>query len=634
MNTTTPSRSAAARRLLTLACAALAAAWAHAQTAPAALPPADDSDPKNGHDDVVLEPYVVSASRSPQDPKYTSSSVTVFDNADLALSQITDLKTALSQQPGLNIKNTGALGGPSEVYFRGMGEKQNIFLVDGIRMNTRASSADFLNAADLSSNDRIEVLRGPQSVLYGSSAMGGVTRIDTAIGCGQPTGAVSATAGSFDTRGSAGHVQGGTQKLSYSASVSALETANDRPKNEFSRSGYTTRLQYSLSDAFYFGGTLRDQRAGYQNQGSLFSPPSPGDSDVVSRLGTVYADWHPSEVFRSRLTAAMHHRGYDYKPVDPTKAASITSNNREVFDWQNTWLANDRLEVTGGLTHELAEHTVNNSTRVADPTTAEFVNFLGRPVDTLALTLGGRHEELGNAGDAKTWKAGAAWQAVSATKLRANYGTGFSAPSESELMGVPSWRTIANPDLIPEQSRGWDVGIDQELIPKAMSASVTYFQSQVSNMIEFQTLTTTPFTGRYVNISRAELSGVELAVKNTYNPVFSSRLAYTYLEAIDGGNGKRLAHRPRNVVDAELRAQVTKPALVGVGFHGVQGRTYNTAGAGIEDYTTLRLFGSYEVRRNLFLKARVENALDEKYSDTRGYPSLPAAAYGSVEWWF
>ena len=160
MKTTTPSRSAAARRLLTLACAALAAAAAHAQTAPA-----DDLAPKTGHDDVVLEPYVVSASRSPQDPKYTSSSVTVFDNEDLAMSQITDLKTALSQQAGVTIKNTGALGGPSEVYFRGMGEKQNIFLVDGIRMNTRAASADFLNAADLSSNDRIVVLRGRQSEL-------------------------------------------------------------------------------------------------------------------------------------------------------------------------------------------------------------------------------------------------------------------------------------------------------------------------------------------------------------------------------------------------------------------------------------------------------------------------------------
>jgi vitamin B12 transporter len=624
MKTTTPSRGASARRCLSIACAAFAAASAAAQSAPAATP-IDDPATKISHETVTLEPYVISASRTPQDPKYTASSVTVLDNADLALSQITDLKTALAQQPGVNIKNTGALGSPATAYFRGLNDNQNLFVVDGVRMNTRAASADFLNAADLSSNDRIEVLRGPQSALYGSSAIGGVTRIDTATGCGQHTGALSATAGSFDTYGSAGQIQGGTQKLSYSASSSALESANDRPRNEFSRWGYTSRLQYSLSDYFDFGGTIRDQRASYQEPASVYSP-YPGDADIVSRLGTLYADWHPSEVFQSRLTAALHRREYTWQDVGGTPDKQV--NRREIFDWQNTWKAAERLEVTGGLTHELAEHAVSGVTNKSDPSTAEFINVLGHPVDKLALTLGGRYEDLGDAGESKTWKAGAAWQVASGTKLRGTYGTGFSAPSESEILGVPSWYLPPSPTLQPETSRGWDVGVDQELIPKSMSASLTYFETKVSNMIDFDF-----GTYSYMNIASAETSGVELAVNNTYNEVFSSRVAYTYLNAEDG-EGNRLIYRPRNVIDSELRAQVTKVALVGVGFHGVQGRTRNKAGASMEDYTTVRLFGSYEVRRNLLLKARVENALDEHYADSYGYAALPVAAYGSVEWRF
>ena len=586
----------------------------------------------------MLEPYVVSASRTPQDPKYTASSVTVLDFDTLRQSQIPDLKTALEQQPGVNVKNTGALGGTSAVYFRGLNDKQNIFVVDGVRMNTRATGTDFLSAADLSSNDRIEILRGPQSALYGSSAMGGVTRIDTAIGCGQPTGAVSTTAGSFDTYGTAGYVQGGTDKLSYSASASGLESSNELPKNEFARWSYTSRLQYSLSDQFYFGGTLRDQHSIYQVVSDY-----PGESESRSTLGTLYADWHPSEVFQSRLTAGYQYREYCWTYLTHTSIYDrneVQENRRQIIDWQNTWKPIDPIEVTGGLTYEGSRHQITSfqppvggadptstQNNRAEPATAEFVNLLGRPVESVALTLGGRHEDVGAAGEAITWKTGAAWQAATATKLRATYGTGFSAPSESDLMGVPSWSTSAV-SLIPEHSRGWDVGIDQVLIPKAMAASLTYFNTTVTDMIDFDLN-----TWNYANIARAETSGIELAVTNTYNTVFSSRVAYTYLDATDG-NGKRLIYRPRNVVDGELRAQVSASVLVGVGLHGVQGRTRTTAGAAMEDYTTVRLFGSYEVRRNLFLKARVENALDEHYSDTYGYAALPVAAYGSVEWRF
>jgi vitamin B12 transporter len=632
MKTTTPSRSALARRLLSLAGAALAAAAAQAQNAPAILP-ADATDAISGHDAVMLEPYVLSASRTPQDPKYTASSVTVFDNADLALSQISDLKTALAQQPGVNVKTTGALGGGATTFFRGLDDSQNLFLVDGVRMNTRSASATFLYSADLSSNDRIEILRGPQSALYGSSAMGGVTRIDTATGCGNAAGELSTTAGSFDTYGSAANVQGSARKLSYTASASGLESANELPRNEFSSWSYTSRLQYELSDFFYFGGTVRNQNANYQVVSG-----SPGDSKNRNTLGTLYADWHPDEVFQSRLTAALHRREYIWQDVGGSPDKQV--NRREIFDWQNTWQATDHLEVAGGLTHELAEHDVNGGTNKSDPSTAEFVNLLGHPTDTLALTLGGRHEDLGDAGESKTWKAGAAWQVVSATKLRATYGTGFSAPSDNDVIENPSWGVLANPNLKPEQSRGWDVGVDQELIPKAISTSVTYFHNKVTNMIDWQEVTPWPsYTGRYVNINKAETSGVELALKNRFNSQLTSRISYTHLNAHDG-NGNRLQYRPRNVIDCELRAQVTKAALIGLGVHGVQGRSRDAWGVSLEhnlameDYTTVRLFGSYAVRRNLFFKARVENALDEHYADSFGYASLPVAAYGSVEWRF
>ena len=597
---------------LFLACAVaapLVIASAHAQTL---------SEP------ITLDDVVVSASRTPQDLQFTASSVTLLDVDSLRDSQITDLKTALASQPGVNVKSTGALGGTATAYFRGLNDNQNLFVVDGIRMNTRATGSGFLNSADLSGNDRIEILRGPQSALYGSSALGGVTRIDTAQGCGAPTGAVSATAGSFDTYGASGNVQGGSKVLSYSASVSGLTTENERERNAFESRAFTSRLEYTPTSLISAGATVRLQNADYEEPGSV-AFPFPGDSESDSLLATLYADWRPVEVFRSRLTGGYHQRNYTWTSVGGSPDEQ--TNRRHVVDWQNTWQAHERLEVTGGLTHERAEHDINGDVNKADPATAEFLNILGRPFESLALTLGGRHEDLGDAGEANTWKTGAAWQAARWTKLRATYGTGFSAPSESEILGVPAWFLPPSPDLRPEKSRGWDAGIDQEILPGAMSASVTYFQNRVKDMIDFDF-----GTFSYRNIAQAETSGVEIELNNTYGPVFSSRVAYTYLDTEDA-NGQRLIYRPRHVADVELRARVTADWLLGAGCHVVADRMRSTT-ASIEDYTTVRLFASYRANKNLTLRARVENALDENYADTFGYEALSAAIYGSVEWRF
>ncbi|MCX6950600.1 MAG: TonB-dependent receptor plug domain-containing protein, partial [Verrucomicrobia bacterium] len=218
-----------------------------------------------------LDHLVVSAARLPQDPLYTPSSVSVLSLPDLQLLQVDTLKTALAQTPGVIVVSTGATGGQTSVFMRGANADQVLLLVDGVRMNTtEASYLNFLGGADLGGLGRVEVLRGAQSTLYGSSAMGGVILAETAAaGDGAPSGVAMVQTGSFDTLGASVSVRGRSGWLGYSGSFGREQTDNDRPNNAYKQSSYTARLEAAAAPTLLFGVTLRGQQGAYDEAGSL-----------------------------------------------------------------------------------------------------------------------------------------------------------------------------------------------------------------------------------------------------------------------------------------------------------------------------------------------------------------------------
>jgi vitamin B12 transporter len=587
-------------------------------------------NPPSGDAHVVLEKYIVSASRTPQSQQDVSSSVTALSLSDLADLQVADLRTALSAEPGVAIVNTGPVGGQSSVFIRGASSHQTLFVVDGVRMNDRSAAYNnFLGAADLGGLDRIEILRGPQSTLYGSSAMGGVILLDTAHGCAPFSGAVAASAGSFDTLGASIAAQGGTKVFGYSAAASVLDTANKSPANDFRAWSYSTRLEATPLAALLIGATFRGQNGDYEDRGSL-AWPSHATVANDNYLTTVYAEARAAETFRSRLTLAEHDRHYVYNDLDWGSVSDL-KNRRDILEWQNTWRATDQVELVGGANVEHSRYTVDGA-RTTEEIAAGYLSGTVKPVKNVTLTAGLRYDDFKSIGSATTWRTGAAWLPIAGTKLRATYGTGFSAPGSDDRYGVAEWGQLPNPNLRPEKSRGWDVGIDQSIAGDRVSLSATYFRNKFTNLFEWQYVDYVTYQGMTVNRAKATTSGIELAASAKLTSTVKSRLAYTYLDATDDADHVRLVRRPRHTLDAEVSAQVLKPWLAGVGVHIVADRV---DGSGkLEDYTTVRLFTSYALRPDLTLKARVENVLDERYEETAGYPALPLGAYGSVEWRF
>lgn len=614
----TPSPVCLAHRLFfSIATGATLLASAHAE-----LATADHA----GESSIPLERLVVSASRTPQDIDFTPSSVSLVPLDDLQTRQVPSLSAALSEQPGVIVLNTGAFGGQSSILMRGANAEHTVFVVDGVRMNDRSAQyLNFLGAADLTGIDRVEVLRGPQSTLYGSAAMGGVILIDTTRGCNTPTGSISATAGSFSSYGAAATVSGGGHSYGYSASLGHFETDNDRPNNAARQWSYSARLEDRVAPALLLGATFRGQNAFYDEPGSLLYF-APGSLRANNSLTTVYGEVDVANNFVSRLTLASHLRQYTWTD---TYGASPQQNNRSILDWQNTWEAARNAEIVAGFNWEDSKYAVGGNADT-DHIAAGYISATVRPINPINLTAGLRYDDYTSVGSATTGRVGVAWLPMVGTKVHATYGTGFNAPSTSDRYGVPAWGQIANSNLAPEKSRGWDVGVEQSFFHDTATVDVTYFRNKFRGLFQWQYVDYVTYQGMTVNLDRARTQGVEIAATGKISTHLKARVSYTYLDARDSDTGARLTRRPRHTGDASIESEVLKNWILGAGIHLSAGRLDGSTV--MPDYAVARIFTSYALRPDLLLKLRVENALDKSYQEVRGYPALPVGVFAGAEW--
>jgi vitamin B12 transporter len=254
-------------------------------------------------------------------------------------------------------------------------------------------------------------------------------------------------------------------------------------------------------------------------------------------------------------------------------------------------------------------------------------------VDNVFLTGGLRNDDFDTFGHATTGRATAAWLVADrALKLRASYGTGFRSPGFLDLYGQSPYY-VGNPNLRPEKARGWDAGVDFYLPQKRGTLSVTGFETDFTNLIEYNFAV---FPSTEENIDRARTRGVEVAAQANLPAGIKARLAYTYLEAVDLTDQTRLLRRPRNSANGDVWREFGHGFSAGTGFVYVAGRqdidaqTYLTVNA--PDYTVVRLYAAWQVTSRLALKVRLENLLDEKYEPVDGYPALGFGAFGGAEW--
>ncbi len=603
-----------------------------------------------------LDRIVVTATRSSQEAKTLASSATVLTAAELEARQITSLADALRAVAGTGIVASGAPGGLVSSFMRGTNSNHTLFLVDGMRINdANTLVSSYLGGGDVGNLGRVEVVRGPQSPLYGGAAVGGVIALDSRKGEGKPSASIFGEYGSWDTYTATLSGQGASGPLALSGSYSHGESDNDAsrlhyqnatvaasntPRNDMDRTSAAVRFDYAVTKTLQVGGTFRYLDSDFTSPGDIrTSNTTPiGTTDFSSSLATVFAELTATENWRAKLLLGNQLQRSASRSQFNGGAPSVSTSrqDRRVADFQNTFALPNAVELVAGANFERAKSR-SGVTAFEEDLLGFYANAQWKPIKDVNLGVGLRSDDYDTWGRKTTYRVSGAWLVTNALKLRSSYGTGFSPPSFSDRFG--SAFQNPNPGILPEKSRGWDVGLDYYAAGDRAVLGVSYFENKLRDLIVFQG--GVPL-GTRVNARAADIEGVELSLKARPMAQVTTSAAYTYTygpRILQPGNLLR-SRAPRHSFSTDTAYAATKAVNVGAGL------TYS---AGREDfdfnpfpsqrvtpggYAVARIYGSYRVSDGLRLSVRVENLFDKVYEEAFGLPALGRGIFGSVEWKF
>ena len=590
------------------------------------------------------ERVVVSATRFDIPLDQSPASVSVISSQDIDNKQIERASDALRQVPGLAVVQTGTPGQLTSVFMRGLPSQDMQVLLDGIPINQGlAGQFDFANLTT-DNFDRIEIVRGPQSTIYGPRALAGVVQVFTKQGSGPPGITLSSEGGSYGTFRETLASEGKVDIFDYSIGASRLDTDNARPNNQYRNSNVIADLGLSLNEHLRVGSLFMYSLSDTGNPNSIFTP-KPLDNFLTERwLIGPHLDWKPTEWWEQKLVFDYDHERQLNDPnqdgfVGPTRALFRQTQ----LDYQNDVRPTSWLTITNGL---FFSHVISGQERpfvLFGPTfisdeTKEIAGFLQATANiyNFVLVAGGRIDNFNQFGDVWTYRIASSYKIDKTdTTLHASVATGFSPPSSQDKI----FRFNPGPGplepLQPEKDFGWDAGIEQRLWNRRVTVGATYFHNDLSNVIGFNGLFET------LNLGAAGTQGVETELRATPIADLTFTASYTYLEAekTDAVNiaqlqGARLPRRPRNEVYVSGSYLWRKKFRATIEAKFVNAREELNFGGpnfDIEDYNFLNFAAEYEINPHMSIFGRVDNLTGEHYSEVFGFPALGTAAYAGMK---
>ncbi|MDE0766902.1 MAG: TonB-dependent receptor [Opitutaceae bacterium] len=588
----------------------------------------------NGDESVELDPFIVGATRTERAADTLGVSADRLVGSEIEKGMVRDLRHALFNVNGVYAPSDEALASTSEIMIRGNSGSRVLSIVDGAKTNSSIFSAGrFMAGASGFNLDSVEVIRGAQSTLYGSSAIGGVILLETRRGRGTPSYAVTAEAGSFNSYLAALQGQGESGELDFSFHLASQESDNERLDNEGKMKSYSFRFDYDVSDNTTIGVVSRGEFTDYSNPvGDLTPPPSvrvQSDTAVMSAyVETINNEW------TQKLTLSLLDEYYRQ-----TGSLYIGDASNLSMDWQNAIDISESTRLVAGSTWELQEGNDNSFPESEGENWALFAQAEVAASESVNLVVGARYDDYEFAGSKSTLRANGSWMLPSKTKLRAAVGSAFRAPNFFRLFSTSGF-ALGNPNLKPEESESWEFGFDHYFNDGKAQFGLTYFRNDIENLVVW--IPTTGWDGTYANRDIAENYGVEAYANFQVNDIWNASIAYTWTESestnVEFDSTARVAGVPRHQVSITNDLWIDEKWSAGVGINYVLGRE-SFGSADIDDYVLARAYGRYRLSDDVSLTARIENALDEDYtvSYSRYSGRVPArgfGAFGGLEWRF
>ncbi|MDF1806052.1 MAG: TonB-dependent receptor [Hyphomonas sp.] len=574
-------------------------------------------------EETKLDTIIVNGSRLDQTMTEIGSSVSVITRDDLEELGVDFALDAIATAPGVTVNQNGAFGGNASVRIRGASNDQTLVLIDGVPVNDPTGTGGGYNFAYLDTDtiERIEVLKGPQSTLWGSDAIGGVVSITTKRPTEGLSGTVFGEYGSFNTLRGGASISNANEIGDFRLAATGLTTDGiskaDEANGNSEDDGYdsqtvsakgglnlpaSVRLETSLMwsdaeseyDSYAFGA-----------QGSVADGDEVTNSETLSGNITLKAP-----LFDGRLENLVQIGYADIERENTSNGVQsyFTEGDRVLFRYQGTFAINDTNTLAFGTERE--ETSANEQESSID---SLFALYEFKPVDNLTLTGGIRVDDHETFGSETTGRVAAAWTATDQLTFKASWGQGFKAPSifQSTYICTFCGLTAPNTNLKAETSEAYDIGVQWQSADERIVLGATLFDQETENMIDFS------YTAGYDNIALVDSQGVELTGAYAVNNWLGIAASYTFIDSEDG-NGNALARLPESTGNISASFDPDGP-FSGAVLVRYNGEEANTDGSKLDSWTRVDLTGSYDLNETVEIYGRIENLLDEEYQQILGY---------------
>jgi vitamin B12 transporter len=604
-------------------------ALAQEPTATPSANPASNASQESETETVV----VVTDTKTTKPIGDSTASISVITSEQIEAREALSVTDLLRTLPGVTIAQAGTLGKSTSVFTRGTNSNHTLVLVDGVRVNNPNDGRYDFGQFPVENIERIEVLRGPASALYGSDAIGGVINIISKRGNGEPKIGGSIEFGNYSSNRQTINYGGQSGKSRFAISGFRIDTAGNFENDDYNNNGFAARYERELSAKQTLAFTSRLNKSKYGTPGQRylgFDPLQNGENrDIFTSLSWTNRVGKRSDLIRFGLT------DHDFIDDDTANSGPLDPPEKSHFREQvqsleaQTSYNFGQSQLTAGLETRREKSKVasayggfefgddvfpggvsryNSKTR----TNALFVQNEYK-TGKLTLTPGIRYEDNSQFGDFTSYRLASAYALSSKTRLKGSYGTAFKAPTFANLY----FPDFSNPDLQPERSKGYEVGVSQSTWDNG-NIEVTYFNNRVRDLIGFA-----PGASAPTNINTAKTNGYEVSLNQPLGKGFTLFASHTRL-SVDSSSG-HLLRRPKFNTSINLLARRDQTTL-DFGFVA-QGERYDSDF--VTEFSPVKYGGfgvfnatlGYDLRLGLQLYARAGNLFNRQYEEIAGFPA-------------
>lgn len=566
----------------------------------------------------LLEPYTSSATTTETSLFETGANVSVISADDIARSHQSSLIELIKQVPGVHINQmTGINGQEARLSLRGTQARHTAFIVDGVRLNN-TNSADGAAAHNISlaNIESIEILRGPQSVLYGSNAIGGVISITTKKATKPFGGSIDLMTGAYDTKSANISIYGSEKSFDYAFAAESLDQESEAARNDpaddiYRRLAFRGNIGKQLSEHLDFDAYFSAMETNI-DEDSGADTHNASDEETEHSVSAIlnYANSDDS----NRIKLLLTHIDYN-----GTGTFSNYDAYRNAIELRNYYRINDAQSVYTGIDYSKDQAKTNAHSGYSFESQSIYAQHRFENNDSLFGDLGFRYVDTDDFGDKLVWKSSISYKIPKThTRIKVNYATAYNAPNASYL------RDKANDTLTPEESRGFDLGFEQTSLDQRLWFGISYFQNDIRDQIDWKG------TG-YINIERTKTKGIESFLQYQATESLAFNVNYTWLNAEDQTTGKTLQFSPQHTAHAAvsyLALNNRLDTLLSFDYVASQFNSENEATPS-GGYVICNLASTYSLNTNWQVYGRIDNLFDRNY--TALFDTWNNKAYAVVE---